>query len=91
MTNRRTKYIVGALILTRIAQALVISILRNQTFVASCAILGLQSILAIYMTISRPYTKTIYNLVNILGEWTVTAFLSINLVINLQSVTSIDT
>ncbi len=91
LSNRKVKYIVATIILTRIAQALVISVLRNSTFTAACIILGLQVMLAMSVLIFRPYIKTFYNMLTIIGEWTVTGFLSISLVLNLDFITSMET
>lgn len=91
LSNRKVKYIVGAIIMTRLAQALSISLFRNNTFAAACIILGAQTLLAMLMTISRPYKKTFYNILNILGEWTVAGYFTINLLINLQVFSSLDT
>lgn len=83
LTKKKSKYIVVTLIVGRLIQALVISVLRQHTLIAACVILSIQAILAVTMTIARPYTKTPYNLISIISEWTVTGFLAIDLVMNL--------
>jgi hypothetical protein len=91
LTNRKVKYIVGMIILTRISQSLAISLFRNNTLVASCIILAAQVLFTIAFIVFRPYTKFLYNILNILGEFAVTGFLSIDLILNINIINSIET
>lgn len=91
LTNRKVKYVVAMIIFIRISQALVISLFRNNTFVAACIILAAQVFLTTGFIIFRPYTKSLYNLLNIIGELAVTGFLSIDLILNINVITAVET
>lgn len=90
LTNRKVKYIVGMIIFTRISQSLAISVFRNNTIVAACIILAAQVLLTIGFLIFRPYTKSLYNLLNIIGELAVTGFLAIDLILNIDFITDMN-
>jgi hypothetical protein len=78
------------IIFTRIGQALVISLFRRNTFIAACIILTAQVLLTVGFIVFRPYTKPLFNLLNIVGELAVTGFMAINLVLNLELIHEID-
>jgi len=88
LNNKRIKYFIGGLIVLRIIQAACIAIFRKQILISSIMLVSLQALFTITVSIIRPYTKKTYNILTILGEWSVFAFLSINLCINLQLVNS---
>jgi len=67
LSNKKIKFIIGGLILIRMCQAILISSLRKQTYTSSKTILILQFLLAISMTVFRPYKKTIYNVFSMLS------------------------
>jgi cysteine-rich repeat protein len=90
LANRKIKYVVAMIIFTRIGQALVISLFRTNTFIAACITLAAQVLLTVGFIVFRPYTRPLFNLLNIVGELAVTGFMAINLVLNLELIHEID-
>jgi hypothetical protein len=90
LANKKIKYVVAMIIFTRIGQALVISLFRRNTFIAACIILTAQVLLTVGFIVFRPYTKPLFNLLNIVGELAVTGFMAINLVLNLELIHEIE-
>lgn len=77
--------------LVRILQSIAIALLKHHTLMSTIALLILQGLWTIIFTIFRPYEKSLYNILNMLTEWSVTGFLTINLLVNLQVVSAQET
>ncbi len=65
--NSKNKNFVATLILIRLTQALSIVLLRHQPLVSIIILISLQALLSIGFTILRPYTKNLYNILNIIA------------------------
>lgn len=88
LNNKKIKYFILSLIIMRILQSVSIALLRKQTLIAAIFNLSLQAVFTIAITLLRPYTIKTYNLLTIISEWSVLAFLSVNLFINLNFIKS---
>ncbi len=86
LTRSKLKYSIMLYILLRIVQAVAIAIFRSQTLISASILIGAQGVISLGFSIFRPYKNNIYNILNFLCEWAVTAFLIINLLLNLDKI-----
>lgn len=88
LQNTKIKHLLGIIILVRILQSIAIALLKHQTLMSTIALLILQGLWTIIFTIFRPYEKSLFNILSMLTEWSVTGFLTINLLVNMQIVST---
>jgi hypothetical protein len=83
LTKPKLKFSLFAYILLRIIQSVSIAVLRSNTVVSASILLGAQAIISLGFSIFRPYKNNMYNILNFVCEWAVTAFLIMNVLVNL--------